>query len=190
MKQTLKKLFIIPMFAFALTVIMSWKTDTYFHSNALLNYLEKEDFQTNSKSANKESIDNFLNINNPQKKKIPYLSYTYFYYTLTQKQYPYLDANLKITVNGVERIFAFWNETGDFIEYSPSLCLLEVECPIYDQWDDFGIYQLIIRGRWDGTTYVNKRWFRDPSTTPDISSFYISLTVPYGTSYDITLSSR
>lgn len=145
--KTLKKVSFIPLLSLVLILLMSWKSDGYLHSNALLNYLEREESISVSHVTNEKIANYFLN--KLMIKKVPVYP-IHFFYEMHQQGSPYLDANLEVNINGVTQAMLFWDSSGDFYSEGdgyPSYSIqLEVKCPVLDQWEDQGRYHLSIVG--------------------------------------------
>lgn len=122
-------------------------------------------------------------------KKIP-ISPIHVFYTMSQVGSPYLDANLKISINGTQQVFLFVDDSGDFEtegdgypNYSVSI---QIACPVFDQWEDQGRYILSVVG-YNPTTMVYTNLASGnsslgPGNTPNVNALprTINLTCPVG----------
>lgn len=158
------------------------------------NYLNSTEFTVVKTKINQKQITDFLKGTNSKKRTNNFVSIARFYYNMSQLGDPYLDANLKIKLDGEEKVFVFTDNSGYFDQLTASTApqLLEIDCPIFDQWQDVGIYHLTVIGHSYSTdtytTLINTIWHRDAYSTPDISSFYRTLSVTSGNEYFIYLT--
>jgi hypothetical protein len=136
------------------------------------------------------------------------------YWGLWQESSPYRDGNIYIEVNGVQKVFTFWTETGNFpsgincdtetlgvaktnslnaANANASYCCgsMKVETPIYEQWVGSGYLWLQIY-RSDGTSWEpvfgpsSKPY--GPGNTPDyVNTFSETVEVCWGYDYFVSV---
>jgi hypothetical protein len=130
----------------------------------------------------------------------PAIECTTITYSVNESNGTYLDANLKISVDGVEKVFEFFTNASSFnvgCESNLSATIkkyggfeLEVECPVFIQWDYTGEYHLTITARNTSNQLVTLDSgveYLGPSNTPNTALLNKTVWVPNGYS-DVIIS--
>jgi hypothetical protein len=179
---------------------LSWTPVRQYKGTVFARFLETETTSTHAAIAETGNVRDFLSLQWLHAKKKKYnVPDQGIHWTVIETGAPYRDANLKLSLDGNQIAFEYWNTTNSypFIWDNKIHHDLRVECPILLQWATIGDYHLKVTEKWDDglgniytTVLYDETWQYSSSDTPANPSFDETFDVTEGNAYYITIQAK